>query len=101
MALASTNGLGYVTVSSATTSDHISLPPGRDYVLTFTSAGAFVLDLEIGDGTNWSDAFDALGAKTTIDSSTGPQHKVVPGGQKYRMSVDTYNNPITMTAREA
>lgn len=101
MALASTNGYSYVTVSSATQSDHISLQPGRTYVLHFSSAGAFVLDIQVGDGTNFSDLFNQLGVKVTIDSSTGEQNVQVAGGQCYRMDVDTYNNPITMTAREA
>lgn len=100
MALAATNSNGYVTVSSATQSDHLNLVPGRSYLLSFTSAGAFAIDLQVlsGDGTSWDDVYDGT-TQVTIDSTTGVQNKVVFAGQ-YRMDVNTYNNPITMWARE-
>ena len=100
MALSATNSDGYVVVSSATQSDHINLVPGRSYLLSFSSAGAFALDLQVmaGDGSSWDDAYDGT-TKVTIDSTTGVQNKVVVAGS-YRMDVDTYNNPITMWARE-
>lgn len=91
------------TVSSATQSEALDLAPGRDYVLSFTSAGAFALDLQVlaGDGTSWDDVYDGTNTQVTIDSSSGKQNVVVRGGQSYRMDVNTYNNPITMWAREA
>lgn len=100
MALAATNSDGYVVVSSATQSDHISLVPGRSYMLSFSSAGAFVLDLQVlaGDGASWDDVYDGT-TQVTIDSSSGVQNTVVVAGT-YRMDVGTYNNPITMWARE-
>lgn len=102
MALAATSP-NSVTVSSATQSDHIHLPPGHDYVLSFTSAGAFVLDVQImaGDGSSFDDVYDGTNTKVAIDSSTGVQNVVVRGGQSYRMDVTTYNNPITMWAKQA
>lgn len=100
MAQAATNAYGYVTVSSATQSDHLNLVPGRSYLLSFTSAGAFALDLQVlaGDGVIFDDVYDG-DTKVTIDSSTGVQNKVVVAGS-YRMDVNTYNNPITMWAKE-
>lgn len=100
MALATTNAEAYVVATSTGESDFISLRSGVDFVLSFRSAGAFVLDIQLGDGTDFRDAYDSSG-KQSVDSSTGEQDVVVAGGQKYRMDVDTYNNPITMTAREA
>ena len=81
-------------------SDAISLPAG-EFVLQFTSAGAFVLDVQVGDGTNYSDLYYDATTKVTIDSSTGPQSVAVVGGMVYRMDVGTYNSAITMTARQA
>ena len=100
MALAATNSGGYVVVSSATRSDHINLVPGRRYMLSFSSAGAFALDLQVlaGDGSSWDDVYDGT-TQVTIDSSTGVQNTIVYAGI-YRMDVNTYNNPITMWARE-
>lgn len=100
MGQSATNSSGSVTVSSATTSDHISLVPGREYAISASSAGAFAFDLQImaGDGVSWDDVYDASG-KVTIDSTTGKQNVRVPAGN-YRMNVTTYNNPITMWARE-
>ena len=90
---------GYsVTVSSQTQSDHISLPAGQKYALTFSSAGAFALDLQRMDGNGgWDDVHDGTGTQVTIDSTTGRQSVVVIAG-RYRMDVNTYNNPITMWA---
>jgi hypothetical protein len=95
MALAS----GYsVTVSSATQSDHLSLPPG-EWVLDFASAGAFVLDVQRGlSGASFRDVFMSATDKAVMDSVNGPSHLVVVGAGDYRMDVTTYNNPITMTA---
>ena len=91
------------TVSSATQSEALDLATGRDSVLSFTSEGAFALDLQVlaGDGTSWDDVYDGTNTQVTIDSSSGKQNVVVRGGQSYRMDVNTYNNPITMWAREA
>lgn len=101
MGLASTNAQGFVTVNSATQSDHISLPSGKEYVLEFTSEGAFALDVQVsGNGTDFKDLYDSSGKVTIDTTATAQQHTRVPGG-KYRMDVDTYANPITMTAREA
>lgn len=100
MALASTSWESYVVATGTGASDHISLRPGVDFVLSFRSSGAFVLDVQVGDGTDFRDAHDSSG-KQSVDSSTGEQDVVVAGGQKYRMDVDTYNSDITMTAREA
>lgn len=93
---------GYsVTVSAQTQSDHIALPAGAEYCLTFSSAGAFALDLQrlAGDGSSWDDLHYDATTQVTIDSTTGPQSVVVVAG-KYRMDVTTYNNPITMWAEE-
>lgn len=89
-----------VTVSSATTSDHIQLPDNGDYILSCRSAGAFVLDIqEDTDGASFKDAYYDATNKATIDSSTGPQSVRVAGGRCYRMDVTTYNSVITMEAR--
>lgn len=100
MALSATNSSGSVTQSATGASDHLSLVPGREYALSFSSAGAFVVDVQVmaGDGASWDDVYDSSG-KATIDSSTGKQNLRVPAGI-YRMNVTTYNNPITMWARE-
>lgn len=105
MALATTNKEYYVTVSSATQSDHISLPPrqGGGYVLTFTSAGAFALDLQhsADGGSNWADVYDINNNKITINTATPTFQAICVCAGQYRMDVDTYNNPITMRATEA
>jgi len=98
MALADTNTQGFVTVSSATQSDHLSLNPhpnGGRYTLQATSAGAFALDIQVGDGTSFSDLYYDATTKVTLDS-TAVTGVSVPGGKCYRMDVDTYNNPITL-----
>lgn len=101
MALSDNNADRYVTVSSATQSDHIKLVPGREYVLEFTSAGAFALDVQTsGDGSNFKDLYDTSGKITIDTTAAAAMHVRVPGGLCYRMDVDTYNNPITMTAYE-
>lgn len=100
MGLATTNADAYVVATGTGASDYISLRSGVDFVLSFRSAGAFVLDVQIGDGTTFKDIYEGT-TKQEIDSSTGQQDIRVTGGQKYRMDVGTYNNPITMTAREA
>jgi hypothetical protein len=79
-------------------SSSISLPPG-DFVLRFSSGGAFVLDVQEGDGSDFADLYYDATTKVTIDSSTGPRSVQVPGGMSYRMDVGTYNSAITMTAR--
>lgn len=100
MALATTHLDGYVTVSAETTSDHLTLFVGHEYKLSFTSAGEFVLTLQelAGDGVTWVDVHDCSGA-VVIESTSGRQTVIVVSGQ-YRMNVTTYNNPITMWARE-
>lgn len=98
MGLATANAESYVIATGTGQSDYISLRPGTDFVLSFRSAGAFVLDVQVGGDS--ADAYDSSG-KIAIDSSSGQQDVRVSGGQKYLMDVGTYNNPITMTAREA
>jgi len=92
-----------VSVSSATASDYLVLPDNGDYVLSFRSAGAFVLDLQEDDdgssASNFKDAYYDSTTKATVDSSTGPQSIRVAGGRAYRMDVTTYNSTITMKAR--
>lgn len=100
MGLATTNADAYVVATATGESDYISLRAGTDFVLSFRSAGAFVLDVQVGDGTDFADVYDGS-TKQEIDSSSDQQDVRVAGGQKYRMDVGTYNNPITMTAREA
>jgi hypothetical protein len=78
----------------------ITLIPG-EFILQFSSAGAFVLDVQVGDGTTFSDLYYDSSTKVTIDSSSGPQHVKVPGGMSYRMDVGTYNSAITMRSRFA
>lgn len=105
MALASTNNERYVTVGSATTSDHITLTPrqgGGSYILSCTSAGAFALDIQVSNdaGVNFVDAYMDATTKATINTATPTaQHFIVPAGS-YRMDVDTYNSTITMRAIE-
>jgi len=100
MALAATHINSYVTVSSATTSDHLTLSPDHEYKLSFTSAGAFVVALQelAGDGSTWVAVHDCDGA-VIIDSTTGRQTVIVVSGQ-YRIDATTYNDPITMWARQ-
>lgn len=100
MALSTT---GYATATATGVSEHINLPPhpdGGDYVLHCSSAGAYSLDLQVGDGTTFSDAYYDGTNKVTL-ASTGVQTVRVAGGQCYRMDVDTYNSAITLRAREA
>lgn len=99
MAVAATSPHGYVVATGTGESESMSLRPGVDFVLSFSSSGAFVLDLQIGP--EWADAYDTSGNKVAIDSASGEQQVRVSGGQQYRMSVDTFNNDITMIAREA
>lgn len=102
MALATTNTEYYVTVSSATQSDHIRLPPNKYYVLEFTSAGAFALDVQVtADASQtFRDLYKTSGKVTIDTTAAAAMHVKVPGGLCYRMDVDTYNNPITMRAYE-
>lgn len=88
-----------VTVSSATTSDHVQLPQGGDYVLALSSAGNFAVDIQEGgnDGLSFADMYYDETNKVTLGHA-GPRSVRVPGGQCYRMNATTYNNPITMTA---
>lgn len=83
-------------VATATGASPVMLLPAGEYILQFTSAGAFVLDVQVGDGASFADLFYDSATKVTIDSSAGPQHVRVSGGASYRMDVGTYNNPITM-----
>lgn len=105
MALASTSRQFFVTVSSATVSDHISLPPlpeGKKWILSFRSAGAFALDLQYAnDAENFADMYDINNNKITINTATPTYQDLEVGAGQYRMDVDTYNNPITMRATEA
>jgi len=100
MALSATNIDGKAVATATGGSEHLTLVPGRSYLLSFSSAGAFVLDLQVlaGDGASWDDVYDGT-TQVTIDSSSGVQNTVVVAGT-YRMDVGTYNNPITMWARE-
>lgn len=105
MALASTSKNRYVTVTATGQSDHISLPPnanGGKWVLAFRSAGAFALDLQrAADGSNFADMYDINNNKITVNTATPTYQDVEVSASQYRMDVDTYNNPITMTATEA
>jgi hypothetical protein len=85
------------TATATGVSQSISLPPG-EFVLQFASGGAFALDLQVGDGTTFADAYYDPTTKATIDSSSGPQSVKVVGGMSYRMDVTTYNSAITMEA---
>lgn len=93
--------MAQVTVGSATQSNAIHLDVGHTYVLSFTSAGAFSVDLQVlaVDGVTWDDVYDGTNTQVTIVSSSGVQNVVVVAGS-YRMDVNTYNNPITMWARQ-
>jgi hypothetical protein len=84
-------------VATATGASPVITLATGEYILQFSSAGAFVLDVQVGDGTTFADLYYDATTKVTIDSSTGPQHVIVPGGMSYRMDVGTYNSPITMT----
>lgn len=100
MAIAATSIDGYVVASGTGATSHIVLVPGRQYMLSFSSSGAFVVDVQMlaGDGASWDDVYDGT-TKVTIDSSSGVQNKVVVAGT-YRMNVSTYNSAITMWAKE-
>lgn len=89
-----------VIASASGTSSSISLPNDGDYLLTFDSTGAFVLDVQENKDGGWDDSYyqDNPATKVTVNSSSGNQSAVVPGGVQYRMDVGTYNNPITMYA---
>jgi hypothetical protein len=101
MAQSDENSLGQTTATATGASPHIVLPEDYEYLITFSSAGAFVLDVQVqtGDPTKWDDLYDQNDVKLTIDSSTGKQNFVTKAGN-IRMDVDTYNNPITMYARK-
>jgi hypothetical protein len=85
-------------VATETGASPVITLPGGEFVLRFTSADAFVLDVQEGDGTSFADMFYDATTKVTIDSSSGPRSVKVPGRQSYRMDVGTYNSAITMTA---
>lgn len=87
------------TVIATATGNSTSIDlPNEPHVLRFTSGGAFVLDLQEGDGSSFGNAYYDATTKVTIDSSAGPQSVRVPGGLSYRMNVTTYNSAITMKA---
>ena len=87
-----------VTVSSATQSAGVYLPPKGDFILSFRSAGAFVLDVQESPiDSDYKDTYDVSG-QVIIDSSSGTQSVRVSGGNWYRMDVGTYNSVITMYA---
>ena len=90
-----------VTVSSQTQSEPLNIDlAGKRWMLSFSSDGAFAIDLQVraGDGVSWDDVYEGT-TQVTIDSTTGRQNVVVTSGI-YRMDVNTYNSPITMWAKE-
>lgn len=99
MAEASTDAHLYVTVGSATTSDHLSLPNGK-WVLECTSSSAYVLDIQVSGGTDFKDMYYDATTVVTLNNTTGPALVKVDGGLNYRMDVTTYNSTITMKAHK-
>ena len=99
MALSALNGVSQVIATGTGASSHIVLPEDFEYLISFSSAGAFVVDLQVESGLSgkWDDVYSG-DTQVTIDSSTGKQNTVVVAGN-YRMDVTTYNSPITMYAR--
>lgn len=74
----------------------LSLPAGKDYLLSFTSAEAFALDLKVvlGNGEDIDDVY--MGdTPVQIDSTSGSLNVVVPGG-RYQMDITTFNEDVTM-----
>jgi hypothetical protein len=67
-----------------------------DYVLKFSSAGAFALDVLVGADGDMSDLHYDASTKVSINNSTGPRTVLVPGGLDYGMDVDTFNSAIKM-----
>lgn len=101
MAISTANSQGQATATGTGFSPHIVLPEDDEYLFTFASAGAFVIDIQMlaGDNATWNDAYDQSNTKVTINSASGRQNFVGVAGA-YRMNVTTYNNPITMYARK-
>lgn len=99
MALSATNDQLRVSVTSATQSNHIKLPPG-EYCLECTSAGAFALDIQVAadPAQTFRDLYDTNGKVTFDTTAAAKMHVIVAGGLCYRMDVDTYNSEITLAA---
>ena len=90
-----------VVATGTGNSSALNLPNDGEYVLTFESAGAFALDVQVdkaSDGTFTDLYFDSSNQATIDTTASAPRDIVVQGGMQYRMSVDTYNNDITMSA---
>jgi hypothetical protein len=89
-----------VVASATGASGSLELPAGREYHISFTSAGAFALTLQqlAGDRTTWRDAYRGSDKASVDSTSTTTPLDFVVGGGTYRMNVSTYNNPITMWA---
>lgn len=90
---------GYtVTTTGTGGSDHISLPPGGDYVMTVTWAGsAGDADLQCSsDASSWIDVTDSSG----VVNITAAKAVRVAGGLKYRLDVNTHTSAATMVANK-
>jgi hypothetical protein len=91
MALATGNT---VTTTGTGGSDYVALGQG-EYVCQVVWAGsAGDLDLQAGDGTNFTDVLDASGNVVNITSSYAT---VVVGGMSYRADVNTHTSAATLT----
>lgn len=88
-----------ITATASGASSSISLPEGV-WVLELNSAGAFVTKIQRKNGSGWSDIYYDATTVVTIDSSEGPQHVAILGGDLIRLFVTTYNSAITATAKK-
>jgi len=83
-----------VTTSGTGASDYMTLPRG-EYVLLFVWAGsAGDADLQVGNGTNFNDAYDVNG----VVNITSDYAVKVPGGMCYQVDVTTHTSALTITA---
>lgn len=88
-----------VTKSSAGYSESIEVPPGKYAVQVSASAWGSTVNVEVGDGTNFSSGWymskgtHLIAANTTL---------LLPGGSHYRLNVTNYGgSPITLNIRRA
>lgn len=88
-----------ITTAGTGASDHVALKDGTDYVCLIVWAGsAGDLDLQVGDGTSFTDVLDSAGSVVNVTSSYAVK---VPGGMNYRVDVNTHTSAATITFHNA
>ena len=82
-----------VTTTGTGASDHVQLGEGAYVCQIYWAGSAGDLDLQVGDGTNWTDALDSTGTVINVTSSYAV---VVAGGMAYRADVNTHTSAATL-----